>query len=506
MSLYIQPLFKYLNNTCTFVFIVMAALLPGQLMSCGCANCDYVNTSKEQEAALVLPIIMPKVFAVESSAGKIQFGSPPEMAKEWMRRQEDVPTIYVLPDPMLRDKVNFGDIEFPIYWNSFVKGGLKKGKRVTLIGSSQQIENMKKILQETIFGPTRSHLEQAGQSQDEVERVLRESYHFTVKDLGGIPYPLEDFVCFLSFDETGTVHLSEDVSIHSRKNNQFLVRDGGKETKVHFQVLFAEKRKDYHFPTELFTPPYFGMTHIGTSSGFDPYGLTTCSIIWVDNKGLLIDPLAYIGTHLKVLGIEPGDVPDVFLTHIHGDHDAGLIEYILLGQKIRLFTTRIIYESFLRKVKSITGQDFDRLVDFVELVPNEKREYRDGFMITARNNFHSIPTIGLLIESPSGTSCFYSGDTYYVPEDFEEYEKNGLMTKQRIEELMRGFDADYVFHEGGIPPIHTPLDPLIKASLQRTSGKNSIVLVHKSQPKDQNKEELKVATSGEQFVFEERNL
>ncbi len=124
-------------------------------------------------------------------------------------------------------------------------------------------------------------------------------------------------------------------------------------------------------------------------------------------------------------------------------------------------------------------------------------------MITARNNFHSIPTIGLFIESPSGTSCFYSGDTYYVPRDFEEYEKNGLMTKQRIKELMMGFDADYVFHEGGIAPIHTPLEPLIKASRQRTSEKHSIVLVHKSQPKARNKKELKVASSGEQFVFEE---
>ncbi|NGX26400.1 MAG: Ribonuclease BN [Chlamydiae bacterium] len=488
MGLYVQALFKYLTNTCILVLLM---------------SCDHANTSKEQ-VALALPTIVPKVPVVESSAGKIQFGSPPEIAKEWMRQQEDIPTIYVLPDPMLRDKVNFGDVEFPIYWNSFVKGWLKKGKCITLIGSFQQIENTKKILQETIFGPTRFHLEQAGHPQDEVERVLRESYHFAVKDSKGMPYPLEAFVHFLPFDETGTAYMSEDVSIHARKNDQFLVRDGGKEIKVQFQALSAEKCKDYHFPTEPFTRPYFGMTHIGTSSGFDPYGLTSCSIIWVNNKGLLIDPLAYIGLHLEVLGIQPGDVPDVFLTHIHGDHDAGLIEYILLGQKIRLYTTRIIYESFLRKAKAITGQDFDGLVDFIELAPNEKREYREGFMMTARNNFHSIPTIGLLIESPSGTTCFYSGDTYYVPEDFEKYEKNGLMTKQRIQELMMGFDADYVFHEGGIAPIHTPLEPLIKASRQRTSEKNSIVLVHKSQPKGRNKEELKVASSGEQFVFEER--
>ena len=418
----------------------------------------------------------------------------------WMRAQTPVPTIYVLPEPFFRGTTNFGDVEFPIYWYSFVKGWLKEGKKITLVSSSEQIERIRIILQETIFGPPRMEMEKEGASEEEIQRIEKESYYFTVKDAKGKPYPLEAFVQFVAFNEGGVAVLNEQVSIERRNGDAFIINDKESKVPLQFQVSAPIIRGDVHYPPESTKRAYFGRTHIGTSSGFDPNGFTTSLIVWMNYLGVIVDPLAYIDLHLKALGITSRDVPDVLLTHVHGDHDPGLIAYILLGQKVRLWTTRTIYESFLRKSKAITGQDFKDLVHFCELKANVKQHFRDGFYVTARNNFHSIPTIGILIESPSGTSFFYSGDTYYDPLKYEELVKDNVLTAERVRELsIFGFSAKFVLHEAGIPPLHTPVPPLEKTSKLK---ERAVVLVHRSQPKDNDPLDLSVARSGESFEFE----
>ena len=473
------------------------------------------NTIKPQN---VTQFLEPKISVVNTTVGRIQFGSPPEMAKKWMRNKNEVPTYYVLPpDPMFRENsINFGDIEFPIYWYAFVKNWVKKGKRITVIGTPDQIERMATILQETIFGPSREVLEKTDHPSEEIDRIVRECHHFAVKDPQGVPYPLEAFVNFVTFNQKNIAYLDEkqSVSIHTKGNDKFIVCDNGHETEVKFNVSLVQKRNDVCFPNKPLILPDFGATFVGTSSGFDPHGLTTSFIIWMNKRGLLVDPLAYIGSHLKSLGISPVDVPDVLLTHVHGDHDAGLIEYILLRHKVRLFTTRVIFESFLRKAKAITQQDFENMVEFVELKTQQKQLYDDGFFITIRNNFHSIPTIGFIIQSPFESpyrTLGYSGDNYYDPDSLDKLEKAGLLTSDRVKEI-KGFifnadifDSDIIFHEAGIPPIHTPKECLVNKSKQRGDKKEPIILVHTRQPNENDKEGLTVARRREHFVFKDQH-
>lgn len=448
--------------------------------------------------------VMPKTPVVETSVGTIQFGCPPESAKVWMRKKEEVPTIevptiYVLPEPFFQNGINFGDIEFPIYWYSFVKGWLQQGKKVTLIGTVEQIQRLKCILQETIFGPTRQQLESADHPQQEIERIIKESEYFAVKnDATKERYELEDFVNFVPFDSQGIAKLSEkeNVAVIKGKENVFTVTNGKKSESVDLSKAFSEKRAHPSPPREPFVRPHFGITFLGTSSGFDPNGLTTSLIVWMNGRGLLVDPLAYVTSHMEALGISPLDVPDVLLTHVHGDHDAGLLEYILSGRKIRLFTSRVIYESFLRKARAITGQSFDNMVEFVELKAHVKHLYQDEFGITTRNNFHSIPTIGFLIDSLWG-SLGYSGDTFYEPHKIAELVKMGVLTPERAQEI-GVFQADHVFHEAGIAPIHTPKKPLEQESASR---QQVFTLVHCCQPKS-GEQSLPVARSGEQIVYE----
>ena len=40
----------------------------------------------------------------------------------------------------------------------------------------------------------------------------------------------------------------------------------------------------------------------------------------------------------------------VILTHCHSDHDSGLLRKIMQGEKIQLYTTKTINESYKRKM------------------------------------------------------------------------------------------------------------------------------------------------------------
>ena len=72
--------------------------------------------------------------------------------------------------------------------------------------------------------------------------------------------------------------------------------------------------------------PRFGVTPLGTSHGFDARGDFTSFIIWVDGKGILVDPSSEALAYLDQIGVASVDVLYVFLTHVHADHDGGLVE------------------------------------------------------------------------------------------------------------------------------------------------------------------------------------
>ncbi len=62
-------------------------------------------------------------FLVESPAGYIQFGSPPETIKDTMSLPGGVPEIFVLPTNMFSwiKGISVAEIEFPLYYNFFLR-------------------------------------------------------------------------------------------------------------------------------------------------------------------------------------------------------------------------------------------------------------------------------------------------------------------------------------------------------------------------------------------------
>lgn len=225
-----------------------------------------------------------------------------------------------------------------------------------------------------------------------------------------------------------------------------------------------------------FSPPELGVTFVGAGSGFAVERLTTCTIAWAGGHGICVDMVAEATRHIRRSGISPRDVRHVILTHTHGDHDSGLIQRIMLAEKIHLMTSRVIFDSFLRKAEAITRiprDDLRRLVHFVELVPG--REVRVPDIPHARvlfdYSFHSIPCGRVMISygkpGKRRRKLFFSGDTLFDLELFARLREKGVITPERERSLAEmGWDADMIVHEAGGKGIHTEIEKLAALPLK----------------------------------------
>jgi CRP-like cAMP-binding protein len=77
-----------------------------------------------------------------------------------------------------------------------------------------------------------------------------------------------------------------------------------------------------------------------------------------------------------------------------------------------------------------------------------------------RFTLHSIPTLAFEAHY-EGASFNYSGDTLNDPQVVDQMYRAGCMDAERREELSHfDWSHDLVFHESGVPPLHTPLTVL----------------------------------------------
>ena len=99
----------------------------------------------------------------------------------------------------------------------------------------------------------------------------------------------------------------------------------------------------------MFNPPLFGVTTIGASHGFDSHDSTSGFVIWINHKGIMIDPPPFASNALKKEGVPPSFIEKVILTHCHADHDAGTFHKLIESSPVEFMTTKTIMGSFLRK-------------------------------------------------------------------------------------------------------------------------------------------------------------
>ena len=417
-------------------------------------------------------------FLIKTAIGNVQFGIPPETVKDSMSLGTQVPEYYIVPKEKFdwSDGINLMEFEFPVYYNFF----LRKQNKTKLICDEETRERIRVIFQETLLGPAtfEDFQEDFADRYEAIPDFEKELAHFAKNPFNPQQVlSIELFIEFLVFDSRGEVRIRKDVEHPEHKKMEShelrIVRKGDKFTLFEDGQLLTEfddyvqmNRSQYFVyknieqgAQDTFTPPAFGLTMLGNSHGFDCAGSTSGFIVWINHKGVMVDPPPYSSKALRDQNIPPNLIEKIIISHCHADHDAGAFHKIIEATPVEFLSTPTILKSFVRKYAAISGlstEDIKALFQYRSVAIGHPTLIC-GARFTFEYSFHSIPALNFSIEF-QGKKFFFSGDTFYNPERLEELWQQGLFSQARFESLAKRDFSEYdvIFHEAGIPPIHTP--------------------------------------------------
>ncbi|GMH55753.1 hypothetical protein TL16_g01983 [Triparma laevis f. inornata] len=392
-----------------------------------------------------------------------------------------VPTYFVILGEMFDRQVglNMAEFEFPAYFNFFC---LKK--RVTLICMPDLEARVRAIFTETLLGPEDGHCMGARDHGGECDETAHPNFREEGYYLDGMRRDLnvDTLIQFKTFDAKSEVSIDDKVKIKydlftksyrvidiTEKNKEVAKieekfsrggnKSGGGEEGAQEPAPPENDRKP-------FETPKFGITILGSSHGFDPNGSTTGFVIWVNGRGIMVDPPPGSSHALEKLSIPHRLIEGIILTHCHADHDAGTFQKILKEQAVKLYTTETIFNSFMRKYSAISGfgpQFLKQLFTFHPVKIGVPVEFH-GAKFNFYYSFHTIPCVGFEVELEEESMC-YSADTNSDPTVIEKMFAEKAIGQQRRDMLinkspLRG-EHSLIFHEAGVPPIHTPMNLLV---------------------------------------------
>ncbi|CAM9203061.1 unnamed protein product [Chrysoparadoxa australica] len=421
---------------------------------------------------------------IPSCIGAIQIGIPPETIKDSLAMGLAVPQYYVLPKQRFHREldsslgINVAEFEFPAYYNYFLKN-----QKVVLVVENEDVETrIRAVLQETLFGPLTMNADDdccPSMPEDERPDLHKETNFFRV--FNGVKLTLDSLVKFARLDDEGKCKLTAEghgsydyveISLVKGEKDSFIVRafrcsragevqeEGN--VSVGAYVVLPERHprlEQISSRSKEFTPPDFGVTVLGNSHGFDPAGTTSGYVLWINRRGYMIDPPPYASALLTSSGIRPGLIEGVVVTHCHADHDAGIFQKILTDGEVTVLTTYTIYESFIRKYAALSGIEASMLKQshqFCPVVIGQPLNVR-GASMSFFYTLHSIPCIGFEVTF-RGKGITFSADHMNDPEKIKQMNAEGIMRKGRMDDLLNfPWGHDVIFHEAGIPPIHTPM-------------------------------------------------
>ena len=175
-----------------------------------------------------------------------------------------------------------------------------------------------------------------------------------------------------------------------------------------------------------FIPPNFGVTVLGASHGFDAAGSTSGYTLWINQRGVMVDPPPFSSQNLADFGIPPNLMDKCILTHCHADHDSGIFQKIMHSSTIELITTPTILNSFIRKYSALTGIPEVLFQKMFIFRPVTIGAFIDVLGASFRffYSYHSIPCLGFEANY-CGRSLYFSGDTYFDPQGLQDRLKQG---------------------------------------------------------------------------------
>jgi len=154
--------------------------------------------------------------------------------------------------------------------------------------------------------------------------------------------------------------------------------------------------------------------NLKTNWGFSCVIKTAEKIVLFDTGG---DAQTLLG-NMNKMGIEPGEIDLVVLSHIHGDHVGGLSGFLEKNHQVKVYGPKSFPSSFREEVKA-SGADF---VDVDGAIKIEEGVYSTGELGTG------IKEQSLILDTEKGlivvTGCSHPGIVRIVEEAKKQHGKN----------------------------------------------------------------------------------
>ncbi|MGF1510582.1 MAG: ribonuclease Z [Myxococcota bacterium] len=195
-------------------------------------------------------------------------------------------------------------------------------------------------------------------------------------------------------------------------------------------------------------------------------------------EGLLFDPGEDTSGQMARMGVEPGSITQVFVTHFHGDHCLGLAGlFHSMAQAGVRHAVRVHFPEYGRPFfeRALHACLYDDGMD-VEVVPlphdgSGTVDDTDPFAVITRPLSHSIETHGYRVQDPDGLSLAFVMDTRRC---------------RGAEELARGADllvceATYLSSEEREARERGHMTAAHAAQLAHRAGCGELLLTHFSQ-------------------------
>lgn len=392
----------------------------------------------------------------------LQMGAYPETIKDTMQC-EGVPQIFVVPERLFDTQlgVSAAELEFPIYFNFYCKSRMTR-----FVCRPHQLRPLIRVLKEAVFGPSNLDYEneylQGAATPGYPDLGAEMRWYKKDSRFPGGRLRLRNMVTPSVFDQEGKVDI-DGYCLQDLGHDRYRLSYQGQSHEFSYSRPGLDKSEPAASNTKPpFLPPRFGMTVLGSGHGFDVQSLTSGFILWVNGKGILVDPPVHTTEWLRRENVDSRYIEDIVLTHCHADHDSGTLQKVLQEGRVTVHSTATVMESFVRKYRSLTGlsgAQFSKLFEF-RAVPVGQVVNIAGADFVFDYRLHPIPTLGF-VASFQGRRFAYSCDTLYEPEAIKNLCSEGVLSPERCQSLL-DFDwqADLILHEAGIPPIHTPLQVL----------------------------------------------
>lgn len=434
---------------------------------------------------------------VETSSGRVQFGVPPETIKDTLESDLGVPRTFILPPDMFSLEAGFSlaELEFPIYYNFFFKS-----QTIRVICTREQQKRVLTVLKEAVFGPELVDFEREfvnGAQTPGYPDLAAEMTNFKTIPVNGTVRPLEvdDVIEFYRIAPESPACLG-NLEVSLDLDDTYTLTDQGEVVAVFSSRQELIPEIDTEFSSDqVFYPPLFGVTTLGSGHGFAPDAETSGMIIWINRRGIMVDPPVNSALELVRLGVSPKILDSIILTHCHADHDAGTLQKIMQEGSITLYTTPTIFNSFIRKSSALTDIPaalLEQAVRFVPLIIGAAVNINGG-IFQFSYALHSIPTISIQA-GYGGKTMIYTSDTHNDPGFADQLYEKGIASENR-RDFLKNFpwNRDMIFHEAGLPPLHTPMSVLEK---QPDDVKERMYLLHVTRDMIPENADLKIAATG----------